>query len=373
MAPSDRTLSRRLALGMLTATAATGTSAARAENVQSLKSAAARAGLRFGATSDVDINKIVPDYARLFVTNCDFLALQMGWDRTQPVEHGPDPVWQDPNMGFAASHGFELTGGHLLWHLTTPAWFGEMGSRKLAEAAVTRHISSMQDRYGNLTYAWNVVNEAIEPRDSRPDGLRDSVLLRQLGNDYIANAFFTARSAAPSTMLVYNDYGFEFTRPDDEARRVALLRLLDRLLAAKAPIDAVGLQSHLQLGNGRFDPMVFRGFLREIATRGLRILITELDVLDLGFNPTIAGRDAEVAALYTAFLDTALDEPAVRSVVTWGLVDQYSWYNLWSDRMFKRWDRQPTRPLLFDNAFHPKPAYYAVLQSLQRASARPHK
>ena len=97
MAPSDRTLSRRLALGMLTATAATGTSAARAENVQSLKSAAARAGLRFGATSDVDINKIVPDYARLFVTNCDFLALQMGWDRTQPVEHGPDR--QPGNLG----------------------------------------------------------------------------------------------------------------------------------------------------------------------------------------------------------------------------------------------------------------------------------
>jgi endo-1,4-beta-xylanase len=56
--------------------------------------------------------------------------------------------------------------------------------------------------------------------------------------------------------------------------------------------------------------------------------------------------------------------------VTWGLDDRYSWYNLWHDRYFKRWDGKPTRPLLFDQAFQPKPAFDAVLSALQHAPPR---
>jgi endo-1,4-beta-xylanase len=103
------------------------------------------------------------------------------------------------------------------------------------------------------------------------------------------------------------------------------------------------------------------------------ILITELDVLDVEFTPAITARDADVAALYRIFLDTVLDERAVKAIVTWGLVDRYSWYNMWYDNRFSRWDRQPARPLLFDNSLHPKPAYFAVLGALRRAEIRTHK
>jgi endo-1,4-beta-xylanase len=221
-----------------------------------------------------------------------------------------------------------------------------------------------------LIYSWNVVNEAIEPQDGRPDGLRNTQLLRKLGPDYIPMAFSSARESAPNALLVYNENGLEFDRRDEEARRTALLRLLDKLQSVKAPIDAVGLQSHLRLDGTPFDAQIYRNFLREIAGRKLTIIISELDVLDVEPAPTIAARDANVASLYRAFLDTALDERAVKAVVTWGLVDRYSWLNLWHLPIFSREDGQPTRPLLFDDSLQPKPAFDAVLSAFRRAPPR---
>jgi endo-1,4-beta-xylanase len=82
-------------------------------------------------------------------------------------------------------------------------------------------------------------------------------------------------------------------------------------------------------------------------------MITELDVLDDGLraDPTI--RDAGVADIYRRYLDVALDEPAVKVLMTFGLSDRYTW--LQED--FPRKDRAPRRPLPFDADLQPKPAY----------------
>ena len=89
------------------------------------------------------------------------------------------------------------------------------------------------------------------------------------------------------------------------------------LLGRGAPIDAVGLQSHLRLDGTKFSEKIYRQFLRDIAARGLKIFITELDVLDQKTAPDIATRDQLVADLYERLLTTALDEKAVNTVVTW--------------------------------------------------------
>jgi len=370
---SDAGITRRSVLAAALAEAgmaAAPTGHADAASTPSLKKAAAQIGLRFGSESDVDFRAAAPAYGELFIRHCDLFAPQTPWSQTARIQFAREPQWQDPNILFARDHGMPLTGGHLLWHNSTPLWFEQLPSQSAAEQAVASHIAAMTRRYASEAYSWNVVNEALEPRDGRADGLRNSQLLRKLGPDFIARAFSLARQSAPNALLVYNDYGFEFARPDDEARRTALLRLLDRLQSARAPIDAVGLQSHLRLGGATFDPEIYRNFLHEIAGRGLAIVISELDVLDVELTPIVATRDADVAALYTAFLNTALDERAVTALVSWGLVDRYSWLNLQHLPAFARWDRQPVRPLLFDNAFRPKPAFDAVFAALQSAPPR---
>ncbi len=184
-------------------------------------------------------------------------------------------------------------------------------------------------------------------------------------------AFALARQACPTALRVYNDYDLELATQEHEARRRALLALLDRLRRRNVPVEAVGLQCHLRSDTfAAFNPAVFRRFLDQLAARGLQILITELDVLDL-MEGDIATRDAAVAAIYREFLATALDEQAVVALLTWGLSDRYTWLTGRTSDKFWRLDGTPTRPLPFDSQLRPKPAYAALCEELATAPRRP--
>ena len=270
---------------------------------------------------------------------------------------------------FARAHGMRLTGAHLLWHLRSPDWLPALGDADL-QAAVDRHIVRMTGRYAGQAWSWNVVNEAIDTRGGDANGIRTDLYASRLGPDWMARAFRTARAADARTLLLYNDAQFETADALSAARRDALLRLLDRLQRAGAPIDGVGTQSHLRLDGAVFDPAVFRRFLRDIANRGLVIVITEMDVFDYAAGPDIAARDAAVAARYRAFLDVALDEAAVKAVVLWGLSDRYTWITPDRPGPYARPDRLPARPLPFDDQFRPKPAFQAVVEALRGAPGR---
>ncbi len=103
---------------------------------------------------------------------------------------------------------------------------------------------------------------------------------------------------------------------------------------------------------------------------GFKIMITELDVLDLNTPSDIAARDQAVADLYRRFLDVALDQPALVTLVTWGLSDRYTWLTARRSPAYARRDGMPARPLPFDDSFLPKPAYFAILAALSHAPQR---
>lgn len=185
-----------------------------------------------------------------------------------------------------------------------------------------------------------MVNEAIDTNRGDANGLRQSVYLEKLGPNFISSAFRAARAADPHALLVYNDYSFEMPTSGESKRRTALLRLLDRV-QRDAPIQGVGLQCHMRLDTGRFDAELYGRFLQELASRGLKILISEMDVLDSGGSSDIADRDARVAALYREILSVALAQPAVCSVTLWGLSDRYTWLTLDRGPRFGRHDGLP--------------------------------
>jgi endo-1,4-beta-xylanase len=107
-----------------------------------------------------------------------------------------------------------------------------------------------------------------------------------------------------------------------------------------------------------------RRFLAEIARLGLTIQITELDVIDNDAPADRTTRDRMVADAYSRFLDAALDEPAVKMVLTWGLSDRYSWLAK------SRRDRLPSRPLPFGTDLEPKPAFEAMARAFTHAAPR---
>jgi len=335
-----------------------------------LKLAAARKGIQYGANSDVDLSAAPPAYARLFADQCTLLAPLLSWAAVSPSPGVYDFRIARGNLDFAAAHALKLTGAHLLWHKSLPRWLDRITSSPAVEKAAMDHVSAMASRFAGRIYCWNVVNEAIYPEDGQADGLRADRLLKEIGPSYFDLAFRAARAADPSALLAYNDFNLEQDRPDHAARRQAVLALVDRLHRAGTPIDAVGLQSHLQIADFRFNEQVYRRFLRDLADRGVKIILSELDVLDIGAPSDIARRDRAVAEVYARFVPVALDEAAVAAVITWGLSDRYTWLTPQFDRRFARADGLPTRPLPFDADFRPKRSFYALLSAFEHAPPR---
>jgi endo-1,4-beta-xylanase len=341
-----------------------------APQIASLKEAAAAVGLIYGSCSDMPFSKAPPEYLDLFLRQCALFAPILSWENVAPTRTQEEDA-HDANAAIALSHGLPITGAHLLWYLSTPQWLANL-SRAEAEEAVAAHVKNIVTFYRGSVFSWNVVNEAIEPPQHGPDGLRmDSPLVRALGTDFFAPSFREARAADPEALLLYNEYDLELDNAWQAARRDGLFRLLDRLQKANAPIDGVGLQSHLKFRQfGDFHEKIYRQFLQEIASRGLKIVITELDVDDRGSPADVPARDRAIADVYARFLAVALDEPAICALVTWGLCDSYSWYNSAWWHQYARPDQLPQRPLLFDANFRPKPSFFAVLNALEHAPRR---
>jgi endo-1,4-beta-xylanase len=278
----------------------------------------------------------------------------------------------DTIANFASTDRLVLRGHNLLWYHRTPEWYFDLTDRQDQERAVVDHIQQLAGRYRGRIHSWDVVNEPIEPKDGRPDGLRTAVFLETLGPEYLDLAYHTARDADPNARLVINEYDVELDTPEQEVRRIALLHLLEGMQRSGTPVDAVGIQAHLTAAGGPpLSAPLLRRFLADIASLGLMIQITELDVTDENVPADVTVRDRLVADTYRRFLDAALDEPAVKMVVTWGLSDRYSWIVRREIYQAKwRTDDAASRPLPFDVDLEPKPAFDAIAGAFAHAPQR---
>jgi endo-1,4-beta-xylanase len=348
---------------------------AEAAQTAALRQLAAEKGLLYGTTisakqitHDPAFVALVLQEASLVVPENDMKWLDMNRGAPGDDDYGP----ADIVAGFAVEGELALRGHNLLWYYRTPHWFFTLPNRAAQQRAIVTRIRSLAGRYRGIIHSWDVVNEPIEPKDGRPDGLRKAVFLDALGPEYLDLAYRTARETDPKARLVVNEYDVELDTPEQETRRTVLLNLLERMRRAGTPVDAVGIQAHLDaVGGPPFSPAVLRRFLADIAGLGLTIQITELDVTDEHAPADIAIRDRLVADAYRRFLDAALDEPAVKMVVTWGLSDRHSWIVRRETNQVKwRKDGLPSRPLPFDADLRPTPAYAAMAEAFAHAPWR---
>lgn len=338
----------------------------------SLKKRAAAKGLIYGASCLYRELSLDAEFAARFVQECGILvpAWELKWSTPyKPLRPSPDEFdfnAADWMVKFAQTHGLLLRGHTLVWHEALPPWFKGTVNRQNAEQFLVKHIKTVVERYAGQMHSWDVVNEAIEPTDGRSDGLRATPWLEFLGPDYIDLAFRVAAKAEPKALLVYNDYGLEYDTPKDEAKRTAVLRLLESLKSRGTPIHALGLQAHLWGNETRFNPKKLRAFLSNVASLGLKILITEMDVIDKRLPLDVVVRDRIVARAYEDYLSVVLDEPAVIAVLTWGLSDQYTWLSYYQPRA----DGASVRPLPLNAQLKRKLAWNAISHAFDRAPRR---
>ncbi len=338
----------------------------------SLKQRARNKNLIFGAAIRYDQLSKDKEYAQSVSKECGILVPEWGlkWSVypyiLRPTPETFDFTAADWMLYFARMYHMKFRGHTLVWHLSLPDWFENTVNSQNARTFLEQHIKTVVRRYKGRVHSWDVVNEAIEITDGHPDGLRKTPWLEFLGEDYIELAFRLAHEADPKAILVYNDYGLEYDIAEDEAKRNAVLKLLKRLKSRGAPIHALGIQSHLDAGGTNFNPKKFRDFLAEVADMGLDIMITELDVADTDLPKDIEIRDRIVAKTYSDYLKVALEQPAVTTVITWGLSDKYTWLN----EFYPRSDGALLRPLLLDRNGQRKFAWNAIARAFDAAPSR---
>ena len=272
----------------------------------------------------------------------------------------------DALLEFAARNGLRARGHTLVWHEANPAWLATALTPQSGEKLLTGYIAEVCGHFRGRLAHWDVVNEPLKPEDNQPLGLRASPWLRALGPRYLDLAFHAAAAADPAALRVLNEFGTDYALPWQERRRVALLALLQSLLARGVPVQAVGLQAHLNASETALDTGVLSRFVADLAALGLKILVTELDVRDDGLPAEPPARDQAVAAHARAWLDAVLPNPAVSGMLTWGLSDRRSWLN----DTFPRADGLPQRPLPLDPELRPTPLCAAIAAALEAAPAR---
>jgi endo-1,4-beta-xylanase len=335
----------------------------------SLKQLAGEKGLLFGSSLALKYCAQSAVYQQLFLAQCDIATpeLHMKWNSLSSQPGVYDFSAADKLVAFCSTSHIKVRGHTLVWHDALPAWVTAQLTPETGQAMMTGHIRTVAGHFAGKLYSWDVVNEVLDPGSHRSDGLRLSPWLQNCGANYIEQAFRAAAAADPNALLVWNETYLEVSNGFGYAKRAAMLSLLDGMRTRGVPIHGIGLEAHLRgdqaavLGDKSYED-----FLGQLASRGLKIFVTELDVQDLTLPADVIVRDRAVADIYSRFLSATLRQPAVKGIVTWGLADCFTWLAGYRPRK----DGLPVRPLPFDASCQPKAAYYAIAETLQAAPRR---
>jgi endo-1,4-beta-xylanase len=278
----------------------------------------------------------------------------------------------DQIVGVATCNNMKVRGHNLVWATgaQTPAYATGDGTNSPANQAlvtsnIQEHIQNEVQHFGNKVYAWDVVNEPLDP--SQPDCLVHGPFYQVLGKSYIDIALQAARKYAPAgTKLFINDYNTQ-----DPARLACLVRVVHDLRDRGIPLDAVGHETHNAINYPTVQSLVNAVDTMADHFPGLEQQITEFDVSIYpgGDNTSNYGTDvppaiiAEQGWLYKQTFDAFRSLKGKLSEVTiWGMADNDTWLSSFPIV-------RTNLPLPFDTNLQAKPAYWGIIDPTQLPGA----
>ena len=284
----------------------------------------------------------------------------------------------DQMVDWALSKGMLMRGHTLLWQKTSwfPKWLMnyDFGPRPATEAErlLREHITTVCSHFGKKIFTYDVVNETV---DEITGEIRQTPFTKYLGDAAIDICFDAAAKAAPHAKLVYNDYmGWA---PNSARHRDGVLKLLARLKANKVKVDLLGVQSHIGPGTNpesqgpntfnAADQAAWKQFLDAAVGMGVRLCLTEFDVSERGTPADIPERDRQIADLARRYLDFMFAYRQTDYLMAWGMMDHYSWLQLYSGR---RPDGMLKRPSPYDTNYQPKALRQAIAEAFRNAPPR---
>lgn len=191
----------------------------------------------------------------------------------------------DKIANFCRSNGIKLRGHCLMWHAQIGEWMykdekGDLVSKEKLFQNMKHHITAIVERYKDVVYAWDVVNEAISDggwqggrrgMGEHPSPYRNSPLYQIAGDEFIKKAFIYAREADPNVLLFYNDYNAA-----DPGKRDRIYNMVKSMKEEGVPIDGIGMQGHYNVYGPSMEDV--DAALTKYSTIVKHIHITELDI-----------------------------------------------------------------------------------------------
>lgn len=236
-------------------------------------------------------------------------------------------------------------------------------SREELDQIMKKYIQDAVAHGDDFFYAWVVVNEPFRTKVSLHT---DGCWYRILGEDYISNAFRYAHEANPKTLLILNEHfgadGVDQTKTD------SYFTLIKKLKEKEVPVHVAGIQMHLEAHKLRPTYQEeFRYFIRKAVEIGVQVYVTEMDVYQgpAGFFEKPFEKQKEI---FKNILSTCLEFSNCTGFITFGVTDKYTWLRT---SPFGTWEAYPdAKPLLFDDNYEKKPAYYGVIEALKESISR---
>lgn len=293
----------------------------------------------------------IPRTADLWLDLFNTATLPFYWGLFEPQRGHPHTERLHRAARWFTEHGCRVKGHPLVWHTLTADWLRELPSDEV-EAAVRARIRREVTGFADVIQTWDVLNEAVIMPEFRNEPHRNAITRLAAERGRVATvqlAFAEARAAGPAATLLLNDFDMS----------PAYERVIEDVLAAGVPVDAIGLQSHMHQGYWGEDRTLET--VERFARFGLPIHMTETTLVSGDLMPshiedlndyqvpswpsTPEGEQRqadEIVRHYRALLS----HPAVQAITYWGWLDEGAW--LGAPSGFVRTDGTP------------KPAYEAL-------------
>jgi endo-1,4-beta-xylanase len=314
----------------------------------------------------VDTTDLSGPHAQLLMKHFDSMTPgnDLKWGSVETTKGTFNYSNGDALVGEAVCANMKVRGQNLVWSTgeQTPSYaFGDGTNSPANQAVVTaniqEHIQNEVQRYGSQVYAWDVVNEPLDP--TQPDCLQHGPFYQVLGASYIDVAFNAAKQyAPPETKLFINDYS-----TTDPTRLACLVQVVRELRARGVPVNAIGHEMHNQINYPTPESMADAIETVHDHFPDLEQQVTELDmsVYNAGDTTSNYGNSipqavlAEQGWLYKRYFDVFRRLRGKLSAVTlWGMADDDTWLDSFP---VSRTDY----PLPFDMRLQAKPAYWGIV------------
>lgn len=274
----------------------------------------------------------------------------------------------DAEVGVAVCHNMHIRGHNLVWATgaQTPSYAAGDGTNSPANQAtvianIQEHIQNEVQHFGSKVYAWDVVNEPLDP--NQPDCLVHGPFYNVLGKSYLDVALQAARQYAPAgTKLFINDYSTA-----DPNRLACLVQVVGDLRSRGIPLDGVGHEMHNAINYPSVNAMetAVNTVHRDFPDIDQQITELDMSVYNAGDITSNYGSNippsvlAEQGWLYEKYFDLFRRLSGKISAVTiWGMADDDTWLDSFPVS-------RTNYPLPFDMTLQAKPAYWGIVDQTQ--------